>query len=90
MSFLSGLFTNLGDSISNVWDTFTQIPASPASLIQSIYNGVRGDASWNPFSREASVWDQAALGSKLSEDQGLRSLGRAAGTAIGSYFTGGL
>lgn len=90
MSFLSELFSNLGHTLTDVWNTTTQIPGSPTAVLQAIYNGVNGDASWNPFSKEASVWDQGVLGSKLSEDQGLRSLGRAAGTAIGSYFTGGL
>ena len=90
MSFLSDLFTDLGDGISNVWDTFTQIPGSPEAVIQSVYNGANGDASWNPFSPEASVWDQGALGSKLSEDPKQRAAGRMVGTAIGSYFTGGL
>lgn len=90
MSFLSDLFSDVGHALTDVWNTTTQIPGSLPSVLQAIYNGVNGDASWNPFSKEASVWDQGVLGSKLSEDQGLRTAGRLVGTAIGSYFTGGL
>ena len=90
MSFLSDLFTDPGTSLSNAWNSFTQIPGSPEAVIQSVYNGIEGDQSWNPYAEGASVWDQGALGSKLSEDPKQRAAGRAVGTAIGSYFTGGL
>lgn len=90
MSFLSDLFTDPGTSLSNAWNSFTQIPGSPEAVTQSVYNGIKGDQSWNPYAEGASVWDQGALGSKLSEDPKQRAAGHAVGTAIGSYFTGGL
>lgn len=90
MSFLSDLFSDPGQSLTDAWNTMTQIPGSPEAVSQSVYNGVNGDASWNPYSPEASVWDQGALGSNLSEDPKQRAAGRMVGTAIGSYFTGGL
>lgn len=90
MSFLSDLFSDPGKALTDAWNTMTQIPGSPEAVAKAVYNGVNGDASWNPFSPEASVWDQGALGSKLSEDPKNRAAGRLVGTAIGSYFTGGL
>jgi len=89
MSFLSDLFSDPGQSLTDAWNTMTQIPGSPEAVTQSVYNGINGDASWNPYSPEASVWDQGALGSNLSEDPKQRAAGRMVGTAIGSYFTGG-
>jgi hypothetical protein len=72
--------------LSSLWRTATSVPGSPAALTQAIYNGATNKASWNPYSSGASVWDQAAGGSKLSQNPNARKVGRAVGTVVGGYF----
>lgn len=87
MGFLSDLFSN---PIQTTWDGLQQIPGSPEAMSTALYDGVNGDLSWNPYSQDNSVWDYGAGGSELSQDPDNRRVGRTIGTAIGSYFTGGL
>ena len=59
-----------------------KIPGSPGALTAA----VKSDASTNPFSNEASVWDTAALGTKLAQNEKVRTAGRAAGAIAALYF----
>jgi len=65
------------------------LPGTLESLGTGIYRGLKGDASWNPWDDNASVADISALGTRYSQDPRMRQYGRAVGTAIGTYFTGG-
>ena len=73
----------------NTFNGLADIPGTPFSALRALYDGANGDLSWNPYSQENSVWDQAA-GGAASNDPNNRRWGRTIGTLIGSYFTGGL
>ena len=87
MGWLSSFFSN---PVNTLFDTAAKIPGSPEAGMQGIYGGLNGDLSWDPYSPENSVWDMGAGGTELSQDPENRKIGRTIGTAIGSYFTGGL
>lgn len=72
--------------LSKIWHTATSVPGSPEALTQATYNGATNKASWNPYSSGASVWDQAAGGSELSQNPNARKVGRTVGTVVGGYF----
>ena len=86
MGWLSSFFDN---PISTTWNTLAELPGTPEAGTTALEGGLNGTYSWNPYSPENSVWDVGAGGDRLSEDPNNRQMGRAVGTAIGSYFTGG-
>lgn len=81
-----GDLSSAGGELENSYKNFSDIPG--LGISRALYQGFNGDLSWNPYSNDNSVWDYAAGGS-ASEDPKNRQVGRAIGTAIGSYFTGG-
>lgn len=73
----------------NPFEAMASLPGTLEALGTGIYRGIRGDASWNPYDEGASVADISALGTRWAQEPNKRQAGRAIGTAIGSYFTGG-
>lgn len=82
----SSTFGRLFDPIQQLNDNFAKLPGSPEAALKGLEAGFSGDASWNPYSKEASVWDIGAGGTELSQNENYRDIGRAIGTAIGGGF----
>lgn len=89
MGFLSNIFSNPLNPIKSGFEALADLPGSPESAMNAGWDGITGEASWNPWDEGASVMDEGFLGDHGAESRRNRAAGRAVGTAIGTYFTGG-
>jgi hypothetical protein len=63
-----------------------KLPGSPAAAIAGLAAGASGEASFKPYGEEVSVGDIAGGGTKMSQDESDREVGRTIGTLVAMYF----
>ena len=82
------LWTDITSDLNpeNLYNSLASLPGTPEAAIAGLDAGAKGQASWNPYSPNNSVWDIGAGGTQLSQSASNRAAGRTIGTAIGSFF----
>lgn len=75
---------------SDIYHALAEVPGSPEATLEAIIGAISGKYNWNPYGSQTSWGDVMGGGTRESQGDQQRKLGRTIGTAIGLYFLGGL